>query len=365
MQLWLIEAIDTVFFRGNRSFNQGETGTQDIASIFPPPISSLQGLIRTALAMEQGWHPDGVKDFPPELGDENCLGKLRLLGPYLKDEEDWLFPIPLHLVKDQHNRFNYLIPSTETYQTDLGKRALPTVANEQAAGIKPINGLISRKGLQKVLQGGLPDTKDIRLTSDLWSEEARVGIEIDQKTGTAKESMLYRIKQVRPVKKLQIGVLVGGDISSAWHPKNDFLMPLGGEGRMARISVEKEKDIIPPLMVPTKAKYNIVATLLTPGHYDNKMKTNNVIQYGPFHAMGINCLSACIGKIQQVGGWDLKGRIPRPLMPIVPAGSTWFYQLNQEEWDKIKVFHGKTTETDRFKGYGYGQIGFGTWKEDN
>ncbi|HHX51769.1 MAG TPA: hypothetical protein GX711_10060, partial [Clostridia bacterium] len=94
MRLWLLSGVDSWFFRGARSFRAGEGGVQHIASLFPPSIITLQGLVRLTLAMGKGWTPNQPATWPKEeLGDEENLGKLRLQGPFLRYNERWFFPV--------------------------------------------------------------------------------------------------------------------------------------------------------------------------------------------------------------------------------------------------------------------------------
>ena len=68
--------LDTGFFRGGQPFHAGEGGYSQLTSHFPPPMSTLQGAIRTALAAAHGWQPGQNDSWPEELGDADSLGRL-------------------------------------------------------------------------------------------------------------------------------------------------------------------------------------------------------------------------------------------------------------------------------------------------
>lgn len=365
MRLWLISSVDSWFFRGAVSFNAGEGGAQDIPSQFPPPITAVQGLVRQVLALGQGWTPDNRAAWPAaELGDGDKLGKLELKGPYLLDAEkqEWLFPAPLHLVKDKQNNLGFLTPSREVYETDLGQVRLPVASDPRLGeGIANVTQYVTLDGLTSILTGKVPGRDQLRATSELWEEEFRVGIELEQATRTAKDTHLYSTRHIRVKDDIKIGVITGGDIPESWFPREEVLMPFGGEGRLARVEVTKGDPPVPglPVQLHKKDKLQVTATLITPGRYG--LLTGAVICQGPLPE--VQCVTACVGKLYQAGGWDLKARKPKPLEPVIPAGSTWFYELTEEEFELIKKYHGQPTGC--YATYGYGQVVLGTWKEEN
>ncbi len=371
MQLWLISVVDSWFFRGAVPFNAGEGGAQDIASLFPPPMTTIQGLIRQILAIGKGWTPEQPDTWPAaELGDGDNLGKLKLQGPYLRDDQkqEWLFPASLHLVKDKKNRLGFLAPSQESYETDLKQVnrkqvRLPVASDPQLdKGIAAVTEYVTLSGLSNILAGAVPKHEQLRATSELWEEEFRLGIELDHSKGTAKDRKLYSTRHIRPESSLKIGVITDGDIPVEWFPKQELLMPFGGEGRLARVEVTESDPPIPdiPATIYRKEKLQVMATLITPGRYGSVDKTKEVICKGPFKE--VQCVTACIGKLYQAGGWDMKAGVPRPLEPVIPAGSTWFYELTEQEFELIKKYHGLSTGS--YAAYGYGQVVLGTWKGD-
>jgi hypothetical protein len=80
IQNWNFTLLDTGFFRTGQPFHAGEGGYSRITSCFPPPMSTLQGAIRTALAAAWRWRP-GNSDWPEELGDTDSSGPVVLQGP--------------------------------------------------------------------------------------------------------------------------------------------------------------------------------------------------------------------------------------------------------------------------------------------
>src|SRR5690554_4914133 len=129
LQSWDFSLLDTGFFRSGQPFHAGEGGYNRIIGHFSPPMSTLQGAIRTALAAARGWRPLQSSKLPDGLGDADSLGLLSLRGPYLLWEEKLLFPAPLSVLikKNEGNsssggewelRSTHLIPRRR-YKCDL------------------------------------------------------------------------------------------------------------------------------------------------------------------------------------------------------------------------------------------------------
>ena len=78
LQSWDFSLLDTGFFRSGQPFHAGEGGYNRIISHFPPPVTTLQGAIRTALATARGG-PLKSK-LPDGLGDADSLGMLSCEG---------------------------------------------------------------------------------------------------------------------------------------------------------------------------------------------------------------------------------------------------------------------------------------------
>ncbi|WP_170839992.1 type III-B CRISPR module-associated Cmr3 family protein [Lihuaxuella thermophila] len=360
-KIWAFRALDTLFFRDGTPFNEGETGSVPPATLFPPSIMPLQGAIRTCLARKQGWTPDNGKPFPPELGDPDSLGQLKLEGPYLRFEGKCLFVPPSQLVGKQDSQgkwsFARLVPGNEV-ECDLGKVLLPEISRKDG---KPLSAWLTREGLEAVLAHQEVREEHLIFPDQLWKEEQKIGIRRNRQTRQAEDKHLYTLTQIRPSRKLEVIVKVDG-IPDSWHPSGMLGLPLGGEGRFARVEIGDEcrENPFPAMPEIVTAKDGIVrftVSLLTPGQYENPQ---DVIRNGPLGVPG-RCVSACMGKAGTMGGWDLKHNCPRPLTPILPAGSTWFFEAPPELREEIEHLHGSFSgmKTE----YGMGQMVVGIWKK--
>lgn len=371
-QRWTFRFLDTCFFRDGLPYHAGEGGYTTARTFFPPHITTLQGAVRTSLAEEQGWRPGQKNGWPTELGGPDDPGDLQFRGPYLWTADGPLFPMPLHLlVKKMQKKtpsgevsyaFTRLVPG-DPVKCDLGEVRLPgPVSSLDGAGL-PENLFLLYSGLRTVLQGGLPETSEVRSGANLWSTEYRTGLERDDNTRTAWKGMLYNCAHVRPVGGLGLAVLVSG-IPKEWPVAPRRVLNLGGEGRVAEVKVDppaEEQALLPTPGIPaphTDGRLYFTVTLITPGRYED---LERVIREGPPGVPG-KCVSACLGKVIQVGGWDLANQKPRPLTPLLPAGSTWFFAADAAATDAIAVIHGRFTGDGTV--YGFGQILIGKWREE-
>ncbi len=358
MKIWSFRALDTLFFRDGTPFRQGEGGNVQPVGRFPPLMSTLQGAIRTTLARRQGWSPNDKGGLPAGLGSSKDLGVLRLRGPYLRYRGERLYPAP-HLFFGKKGEPPVRLVLGEEVECDMGLVRLPKLEKKRVG--KRLSGWLTAAGLEAALAGGIPPTETFFQAGDLWEPEHRVGIGWDCKTRTAKEGELYGAIHTRPKSELQIEVEVDG-IPEDRHPEGSFGVSLGGEGRIAHVTVtegrSEPRDRLPsPSLTPEGDLLRFTVSLLTPGSYPNPCQ---VIREGLAEIPG-RCVSASIDKVLQVGGWDLEKRRPRPLTSLLPPGSTWFYEAKREELDQIKELHGRLTGNQQ--AYGMGEVVIGTWRE--
>lgn len=374
-QFWDFTLLDTGFFRSGQPFDAGEGGHGRVTSHFPPPMNTLQGAIRTTLATAQGWHPG--QRLPKELGDANSLGLLSLKGPYLIMDEKPLFPAPLNLliknragkgnVKDLDIETTLLMPGKSCH-CDLGLAvSLPQKKEILDGAYLPKNLYLTPAGYSAIAEGRALSEKEFYFHDSLWCVEPRIGLKRNAETRTAEDRNLYRIGHIRPENGLKIRVVVEG-LPADWPMPEQQIVPLGGEGRLSAIEVQPLSDgdifpAFPELNQAKDGKIHYTITLITPA-YGNSKGLERLILQGPDNSAPGSCISACVGKPQLFGGWDLLNREPRPLRPYLPPGSTWFFKADAAERENIESLHGNFIRGENKPSYGYGQILIGKWEVD-
>ncbi len=365
-KFWALDALDTLFFRDGSPNNAGEGGLGGVGSVFPPPITAIQGMIRTFLAASQGWRPGDLSIWPSLLGDETSPGDVCFEGPYLLSNGEMLFPAPLHVVwatfKDDGRRLVRLVPGPEI-ACDMGNVRLPQVPGDPEAVSTVENKWLTAGEMATILAGRTP-SGFADANEHLWEHEYKVGIARDAASRTAAEHMLYSIRHIRPARGTQIGVIVGG-IPEEWYTFLSSSLPVvraGGDGGMAAFTISPDPPALPaiPSLESQSGCLRYTVTLITPGSYGRD--TSRIIRWGPPGITG-TCISACVGRVEYRGGWNMRDRVPRPLCPLVPPGSTWFYEAPVKALPDILKWHGKRTGPSESVNLGYGQVLIGRWEE--
>lgn len=385
--VWKFEALDTLFFRDSRPMNAGETVW--IESQFPPTGRTLQGAIRTAVLNHKDvTYHEFLKDHPPhplraEIGDADSLGKLSLAGPVLFKDSRPFFPAPLDLVqrhRGSHKSYKLLKPAATPTLSDLGNIRFPVLPEGAEPGYKPLSGYyVDSSGMEKLLNGNAkadlnshlcPLASSNRDNAPLTGSEPKMGLARDNFKKNAKEGNLYAIAPVRPAGGLQVAVAVEG-LNEDHYPSGTFIQRLGGEGKMAAISVAPTRLALPEPHISEDAdgiRFRIVC--ITPADMpgkgwlpDENSKCNEseagISWTVSAHDSSFEIISACIGKPFRQGGWNHALRFPRPLISFVPAGSVYFCQANKNQKENVLALHGK--KLGRQTEYGFGLVLVGRW----
>jgi CRISPR-associated protein Cmr3 len=358
-----ISPLDSLMFRDGRPFNQSDEGASQAVSVFPPFPPTMVGAVRAALWHYLGkWNEDLLGDGT-DWQEEGKLGKLSFSPPYIMHEKQLVFPVPLHLLGNASEDRCLLKPDSPK-NCDLGKVRLPVPMDSSIKGLKNIEDRwIYSSGIKKILNGKLPADTDFIETSKIWQSETRVGIGIDRKSRRTdvnkdKGGMLYMASHVRLSDQASLHIEMSGwageaDVFSASKPN---LISLGGEHRAADIlavdaSISLPKSPKKLNKEGNKILYTVYFT--SPCVLDELGDIADLLKG--------ELVSACLGKVQMIGGWDSENKRPVPLRPALPAGSVCFMQADAEKEKEILALHGCHIGVGRE--WGFGQILIGTWKE--
>lgn len=373
---WQFNAADSLFFGAGKPMNAGESSWID--SQFPPTGLTLQGAIRTAVlycteadidAFTHGkpCFPDGG-GLKAEIGDATELGKLDLTGPFLHDNGELLFPAPLDLMSNDQGQHALLKPANEPTTCDLGNIRLPAVDGK---GYKVSeNCYVNYNDMAKLLNGETDGIELIPLFTDdpdgkaLADKEPKIGLARNNKTRKYEEGMLFAIAPVRPRKNVSLHLRVQG-IAPEHLPQNTFLQRLGGEGKLACISVS-EKDIkMPPARIMPdneKVRFKLVFTQPALMPVDGWLPESFALSVEKDRWIGqlrFAILSACIGKPVKLGGWDLKTGSSKTHKAYIPAGSVYFCEAREKDRELILQLH--NTKLGKNCEYGFGHVLVGRW----
>ena len=356
-----ITALDALMFRDGRPFNQGDEGTDAAVSRFPPPPPTIAGALRLLFADHLGFGPG--KSWPvAKLGDgvnwqadDNQLGPLRFSAALLSSVADGLlYPCPLHLAKANEQAVIDLLPR-ETLDCDLGREVILPAAERTMTGAKSYAGdWLTHEGMQTVLEGELPDKKQIIANAELYQFESRVGIGRDSETRRVLDGALYTAQFVRMADDVSLVVNVEGLEPKAARAQG--LQRFGGEHRSAFIQPLAGAVTLPsaPKSLRNKdGKFRYAAISLAPVVFENMPMPG-----GSVEGLQGTLVSACIGKPQMIGGWDSQNRTPLPMRPALPAGSVFFMETENEA--SALSCHGKSIGS--FGAWGFGQALIAKWE---
>lgn len=386
MRCYRFHAFDTWFFRESRP--HGSAGSQELASLFPPPASTLLGALRTLAGDRAGvdWqgyaHSPQAQPMRARIGVGEDLGELDVAACLLAVGQRPLFPAPYTLLRREKNAFAQLVPGP-ALACDLGPRVrLPVL--KSAGPARPLGqAWIGAGTLGELLAGSLPqpDTEIWTAIADderpaLAQAEPRLGIARDAARGTVEEGMLYQTRHIRPTEPdLNVALYLSG--------AQDLLpdratVRLGGEGRMAAVSVEGT-DAVPLPSVPRVAEQQrcFALYLLSAARFLDSAGTPTWLLPGfaPDTGADFTCWCgelggarlrlhcAVLGKPMRVGGWDLARQRPKPLVSYVPAGSVYFLSVD-DGTPLAAVFerlHGARLGLQTRAGHGL--VACGTWTD--
>ncbi|RMD65727.1 hypothetical protein D6833_02500 [Candidatus Parcubacteria bacterium] len=302
---------------------------------------AIRGLIGEALGVNwRDFHEGRQPEIEAVIGKSvDDPGRLCFAGPYVMLGGDRLFPVPLCLLHAADGEWIRLLPAGTGLLTDLGHRRLPA-PSRNCPGAKPLEGdWLDAENFQKVLDGGVP--KSWIPATRVVQADRRTGIRRSNRKRRVEEGALYFTGHLRLGEDVSLGMAVEG----ADDIEPDGLVRLGGEGRLARVTV-REVPLGRPSATPASNRAAVV--MLSNGDFRGA--------YEPDWPEGIRCVSACIGRAIREGGWDYRKKQPKPLRALVPAGSVYFVEGNIEGLENLTHL-GERAE------FGYGEFALGIWEE--
>lgn len=353
--------IDTWCFGDGVPFAGGSATQDSWGGVFPPHPPTVIGALRVALARANGWDGRGRwgGGIAAILGDGPVPGgALGLRGPFLLRGEEPLFPMPHHVLGSKADRGTWepvgLSAPGPLAASDLGERRLPRLPDSDLPVTPATGSWLTPDGLVRVLGGGLPEAEEVIREEDLWLVEERIGIARDSETRTAQEGALFGVRHVRLADGVGVGIAFE-DLPEGWELPRDTLVPLGGEGRLARLDPWQPQ--LPHIAPSRQTSGHMIAILLTPARLDRSVLLGDAPVPGLHDA---EVISAVIDGVTRFGGWDSGVRRPLPLRSYVPAGSVLFLAVAQHGLvdEPSLVTLGNETH------YGFGLAATGAWLDE-
>jgi CRISPR-associated protein Cmr3 len=377
--------MDTWFFRESRPHDA--VGASELSSLFPPPVKTLLGAVRTFLgdSLAVNWKKfnagDGFSHAQPDLnlidviGNSENLGQLSVNGAWVCKNGQRLYPAPCYLM--QKDKTLTRLHIGKVVECDLGKVRLPELSEAGYKGLEQT--WVTAEGWQKLLDGETPTQDELVKAYELFSNEPRLGIARNNQTRSVIESKLYQTQHLR----LKEGVTIQLDIKglderliAKLPQQGNEILRLGGEGRMTTLTAQDIHPAFPKLKSDSFKKFMI--NFITPAYFgeenhQGRMFPENfkeqeingqTVWRGAINKITFIIEAAVIGKVHREGGWDMKKHEPRAVKSYIPAGSAWFCRLDDESLtgkEVIEKLNGQCigAETE----WGRGQILIGVWDD--
>ncbi|MDP5134273.1 MAG: hypothetical protein NWQ54_25605 [Paraglaciecola sp.] len=346
---FVFSQLDSWCFREARPM--GAVGGTAIETLFPPPVSTLIGACRTLIGDSQNinWRDFAsgkLPDMSALLGNGSHTGELQFDYPYLriKQQGKWqrLYPVPAILAKTAE-RIHAMTLGSEPVICDLGKVKLPELS-KGIVGAKPFdNSWLISAGMDCLLAGKLPRLEHFVSVEQLMQREVRLGIARNNQTATVQTGALYqtehvRLKEFAEYEQIELVVPVVGlpQQVAASLMQQSWQVRLGGEGRLAHVSIEKAEA-----KVVHQAKYSSegLLYLLSPADLQAWLppefalvNQEGTTQWqGMLDGISVTIEAFCAAKAVKLGGWDSALRQPKPVKALVPAGACYFVKCEQPE----------------------------------
>ncbi len=349
---WLIIPHDPLIFRDGKPFT-ATPGARAASLPFPFP-STIAGAVRTLSgALANG----GV--FP--AGDEEAIQQVlgyRVVGPFLFDlkQKELLFPAPQDalLLKldphDEHRANRVPLQPTERFQDVLTNlpEGLHLVAPIVDSKAKPHPHAPTFWRWAKVKEWlEHPQHDEVPSLDKLGVEtlpvDYRMHVSIHGESGTAEEGALFQtagrmfVHASQPAalsKADELGLLVQTDA-----PLQAGLDTLGGERRVVSWESANPKwlpscpDAVRKAILTTRRGRLILAT---PAHFEQGFLPRWVCE----HPSGVklHIVGAAVERPVHVSGWDYKEHTPKPSRRLAPAGSVYFFEIEEGDNEAIKRF---------------------------
>ncbi|PAT36461.1 type III-B CRISPR module-associated Cmr3 family protein [Vandammella animalimorsus] len=351
---------DTWFFRESRP--HGSVGSSELGSVFPPPVRTLAGALRTLIG--DAWHSRHGSDWRSFqassplagiIGYGDDLGPLRLGGPFITLDGQRLYPAPANLMRKQQGGVThyFLLELGEPVACDLGRVHLPQFPRQvpgldELAGSTPVQGgWLTQQGMQNVLSGQAPKAEDVKEASELFVSEPRLGIARDNRRKGVQEGLLYQTRHLRLRPGVGVELHLHGLADASLLPERTVIR-LGGEGRQAALQVRQDSNAPLPCapasthnrptqaavlyaLTPLPCSANLPAGIppqFQPSTYKpaNDQGQPAQVWEGELAGQRLRILSVANGRALREGGWDLASHRARPVQSLLAPGSVLYVQ---------------------------------------
>ena len=325
MAFMKIKPLDTLFFRDGKPFNAGSESWSD--SSFLPNPSVIWGAMYAVLFNEG-----------KVSTKEEDRKKLKIKNIYLYNEKKTtiLVPAPLDIfVDDDGNRYIAKYKDVD-FISNYPLKVISYVDIDKE--LKPIeNHFIEINSLYRHYTKGYERQLILYSFDDVFVQDYKIGIKIDNLTKTAQENYLYRIDLTQFLDEWAFLV----EYESQIEFKNRGILKLGGESRAASYNIIDE-----PIGLKSANEYKkqVSKELENQKYFKVFIKTPTYFKCG-WEPEQEELVCANVGKYISIGGWDMEYKNHKPMKRYVPAGSVYVFKKQEKVEFKLE-------DSEVYKGFG-------------
>ena len=364
-----IHAPSPLLFRDGKPFGAA-AGTETAARSLAVPLpSTLAGFIRTQIGLGSTWKWD--KD---NLEKAHTVPVAGLLTRNCKI----VLPAPRDAVIYKDNtqtlqimRLEPLLELPKNAGTDLPCKILPL---EVTQDVKPETGYSfwTQENMTTWLLGKTPETLEKIEGLPL---ETRVHVAIDPKTLASEEGQLFSVGYRSFESKAETGIHTWGIRTRVKLPDKTEISKLGHLGGERRAVALKEQDIRewwncpPELKKAISESTHLKLVLATPAIFEHGWKpawlerTDNTNMPKGLFGADLELVSAAIGRREPVSGWNIRENSAKAVRYMVPAGSVYFFRIQDGKQEKIlENWLKPVSDNEQDRKDGFGLALWGVWK---
>jgi len=304
MNWYRFNPVDTLFFRGAEPMNIGENHTA--VANFPPPAQTLAGALRTAVLVQNGIsltdyyanHPDA--DLRQLIGPAGEPPGFDIIGPLFQHNAATFVPAPYSWFMEKEEKE---ASSVKVYKSFRLNSELIKTSGAELAWAKGDTGVLASLGGKWIDAAALHaagESVTPKETSAFFEIEARTGIAL-ARNRSVREGHLYSFNHSRLNRGVSIVFGVDKDLPLA----KTGVLKLGAEQRFGAYRS------IPPIRFGRGGSGCFLSLSMVAG------------------SQASNAAVIATGKIQYIGGWDLKKGFHKPMQGYFASGSVFSRKINE------------------------------------
>ena len=379
-----IKPVDVLFFRDSKPFSRGSE--HFAKSLFPPSPQTLYGALRTEALdnlkcdyekyRESTFvfdNPDlvrqsgGLEKIKEQIGTPEKIGVFSLKGPLLLYQNKNVYlKLPAD-IKKVENKYKILKPFLwKDYGISTDLTALdyfPHIITDEP--LEDETGYIALKSFIQYTFGEEIKEEDIKKEKDIFSYETRIGIGVNDERNAAEEGQLYSVGFVR----LHVDWSLIAEVENLPALQDRGIIQLGGERKICEYEILSDNPFKYYFAELNKIKEKIEQTkqfkiiFLTPTYFDKGWISNKFDDGLEMEVenIKIKLISALIGRAEIVSGWDLAKKRAKPLKNLVPAGSVYYFSLQEGDINALFEKFNWTNFSDTEPNLGFGLSLIGGW----